>query len=226
MTEEKKKAIFVVCRHGQTEYNKQKLMTGQLDVSLTPVGEEQARQTGKLVRHIEFDKIYASTLSRAFNTAALALEHSRTHGHFHLGDGVWDIEKRSEIIEKHTGDFTGRNHQTDPEIINWPKGFDVKLPNGESRKDVVDRVKTFFDDEILPRLKKGENILVVCHAGVVDAFHVALGVQGPDAPRQKIENAAPHVFEYEDGRIQKHYLIANSSEKTPNKGNRGPKSGA
>ena len=220
----KKKALLVICRHGQTEYNRKNLMTGQLDIPLTELGEAQARQTGTLLNHITFDKIYSSTLSRAFNTASLLLEH--THNHHHLrGDDGWEIEKRDEIVEKNTGDFTGRNHKTDPEIKAWPKDFDKKHPNGESPKDVAERVKAFYEAEILPRIERGENVLVVCHAGVVHAFQIVLGMLEEGTSHPKVANTVPHVFEYEEGVLQKHYLIAHPSEKSPNRDKGGPKPG-
>src|SRR5438105_4214488 len=104
------RGTLVICRHGQTDYNVAHLMTGTRDISLNADGEKQAREAGKLISVFHFDKAYSSTLSRAFNTAAMALESSGTNDQLKKPDGTWDIEKRKEIIELDTGDFTGRNH--------------------------------------------------------------------------------------------------------------------
>ncbi len=141
-----KKATLVIMRHGETEYNRQNLITGQTDVPLTPEGEEQAREAGRSLKGHRFDKAFSSTLSRAFNTAALVLEHTETHLHLQKADGTWHIEQRTEIMETHTGSFTGRNFREDPEIVNFQRGYDIPHPGGgESPRDVVGRVRQFFE---------------------------------------------------------------------------------
>lgn len=215
------KATLVILRHGQTEYNLKKLMTGQRDVPLTPVGEEQARAAGKLVAHIHFDKVYSSPLSRAFNTAALALSAARSETHLLNTDGSWQIEMRKEVIELDTGDFTGRCHKTDPEIIDKKRdhGFDVPLPHGESEKQVVERIRAFFASEVLPRLLNGENVLIVAHSGIVRLFDIAIGLEAEPtagapthAVRKTVPNAAPLVYEYVDGNCVNCFSIENPKD--------------
>lgn len=206
------KAKLVLLRHGQTDYNKQKLMTGRKDVPLTEDGKEQAREAGRLLQTLVFDKAYSSTLSRAFNTAALALEASGCNGHL-----LSCIEQRKEIVEVDSGDFTGRNHKTDPEIVNWLRAYDKPLPNGESDKQVVERVQEFFDKEVMPRLLKGENVFIVSHAGTFRAFEIVLGVEdvpesGIWAAKKRVPNATPTVYEYEDGKLTHHYQLENTKE--------------
>src|ERR1700733_3752379 len=117
------RGTLVICRHGQTDYNVAHLMTGTRDIPLNADGEAQAREAGKLISVFHFDKAYSSTLSRAFNTAAMALEASGTNDQLKKPDGTWDVEKRKEIIELDTGDFTGRNHRTDPEVVKFERHF-------------------------------------------------------------------------------------------------------
>ncbi len=207
------KATLVILRHGQTKYNKKHLMTGQEDVPLTKEGERQAKEAGRLLNVFRFDHVYSSTLSRAFNTAALALEHSGNHEHLRDASGQWKIKKRYEIVEQHTGDFTGRCHKTDPEIVNWQRTYEVPLPGGESDWQVVDRVAAFYESEVLPRLKRGENVLIVAHAGVVRAFDVVLGVaKKPEKwEKKKVPNASPIVFDYSNGRITGFTCIENTA---------------
>ena len=224
------RGTLVICRHGQTDYNARHLMTGIRDIPLNAEGEAQAREAGKLISVFHFDKAYSSTLSRAFNTAALALESSGTNDQLKKPDGSWDIEKSKDIIELDTGDFTGRNHKTDPEILAFERHYERPLPNGESDKQVVARVQKFFDEEIQPRMARGETVLVVSHSGIMRAFDIVLGLRS--APRDhkgqwtnktRIPNATPTVVEYEDGKMARHYHIentavpkaANANEKPP-----------
>ncbi|MBU6474696.1 MAG: histidine phosphatase family protein [Alphaproteobacteria bacterium] len=197
-------AKLVILRHGQTDYNAKHLMTGQRDIPLNKTGEAQARQAGGLVRDIRFDKVYSSTLSRAFNTAALVLESSGTQKHLQDGDSGFRIERRAEIIEMDNGDYTGRC-KDDPDVAALIlKSDHVPWPGGESVDDVVARVRKFYEAELLPRLEKGENVMVVAHNVVLRAFEIVLGAETPGVKR-KIPNAAPAVFEYADGALKRFY---------------------
>jgi len=203
-------AKLVLMRHGETDQNRLRLMTGQLDIPLNKIGEEQARAAGPLIKDIPFDKAYSSTLSRAFNTAALALKAA--------GQDI-PIEQRKEIVEGDSGEFTGRNIDTDPEVKKFVRLYDTAPPGGESDKQLVARVQKFFDEEVLPRLKRGENVLVVSHSGTVRAFDIALGLYPapPDGTpwptRRSVPNAGPSVHEYEDGVLKKSYDIENPETK-------------
>lgn len=213
-----KKAKLVILRHGQTEYNKQHLMTGKRDIPLTTVGEDQARAAGKLLEGLVFDHAYSSNLSRAFNTAALALGQTKGNEHLQKADGAWHIVQDEDLAELDTGIFTGRNHKTDPEIVAFERKFDRALPGGESQQEVVARVQRFFDAHVLPKLEAGENVLVVCHAGIVRAFDFVLGVEdvpveGKSSPgKKRIPNATPTVYEYEDGKLAGFFQLDNPKE--------------
>lgn len=194
-------AKLVIFRHGQTEFNAKKLMTGQADVPLTDLGKEQAHKAGKAMKHISFDKVYSSNLSRAHETASRALDHTEKNDHLKKECGNWDIEQRVEIIERDTGDFTGRKHQEDPEILAHPRDYETPLPNGESIKETVERVEEFFINDVIPRLEAGENVLIVCHAGIVRAFDIILGdAEKEFGSKVSILNATPVVHSYEDGK--------------------------
>lgn len=60
-------------RHGQSEGNVKNLWYGVSDLPLTQLGREQARQVGEKLRDIPLAAAYASPLSRALDTARLAL---------------------------------------------------------------------------------------------------------------------------------------------------------
>ncbi|MCM3757378.1 histidine phosphatase family protein [Sporosarcina aquimarina] len=58
-------------RHGETEWNTQKLMQGWKDSPLTEKGTNQAKQLAVRLSDVQFDAIYSSTSGRAVNTAEL-----------------------------------------------------------------------------------------------------------------------------------------------------------
>jgi len=216
------KAKLVILRHGETEYNKQRLLTGKHDAQLTETGKQQANEAGVLISPIRFDKAYSSNLSRAFNTAALALKSSKTQTHLLNQDGSWQIEQRPEIAEIDCGDFSGRS-KDDPEVLRFPWSYEASLPGGESQKQVVARLQKFFDTEIMPRLSRGENVLIVAHSGILRAFDIVLGIHevssAPGQPSRKksIPNAAPTVYEYENGVMTGFFYLGNP--KTPDAAN-------
>lgn len=66
--------VYVV-RHGESRTNQSKRWTGWLDVELTAKGKADAQTAGEFLKEISFDKVYTSDLSRAMETAQIALPH-------------------------------------------------------------------------------------------------------------------------------------------------------
>lgn len=64
--------VYVI-RHGESETNCKKLWTGWSDVHLTDKGKEDAKTAKDFLKQISFDKIFASDLVRAVETAKIAL---------------------------------------------------------------------------------------------------------------------------------------------------------
>ena len=207
---------LILLRHGQTTYNEQNLMCGQFDAPLTPLGEQQARDARPALAGIAFDKVYSSSLSRAFNTASLALEAA----------GIsTNIDKRDALMECDAGDFAGRS-MADPAILSFPRDPNKQIPNGESEAQFVSRIRKFYTDEVMPRMEKGETVLVVSHAGVMHAFDAVMNVaHNPDRSiwegRRRLGNAAIVVAEYESGKISREYMLGDKSAKAPKPKNPG-----
>ena len=65
--------ILFLIRHGQTEANVQNLFYGQLEYALTEIGCEQAKSLQPLLARYPIERVYASDLSRAVDTAKLAI---------------------------------------------------------------------------------------------------------------------------------------------------------
>lgn len=58
-------ARLYVIRHGETEWNRARIIQGQADSQLNDLGETQAAMTGEALKAIHFDKAFTSDLSRA-----------------------------------------------------------------------------------------------------------------------------------------------------------------
>ncbi len=153
---------LVVARHGESEWNLLGKWTGWTDVSITRKGHDDAVKMGELLRDYHFDVAYTSNLKRTQETLDAILEGK--------GDQA-DVPRIAshELTERDYGDYTGMNKWEvkekvgDEEFNGIRRGWDWPIPGGESLKEVYARVYPYFDSEILPRLQRGESVLIVAH---------------------------------------------------------------
>ena len=142
------KIIFV--RHGLTMSNIEKKYSTP-DTRLEKSGLYILDKTKALLKDYEIDEVYTSGLIRSQETAKILgfddfLVDTRLNemdfGDF-KGQGVFDVRKNyKDFFEKEKDDY-----------------FDLKYPNGESRKDVVARLRDFLDE----KSKGDKNILAISH---------------------------------------------------------------
>lgn len=212
---------LVVVRHGETDWNAQRLMTGQANVPLNDTGRDQAKAAGELLKNISFDKVYVSPLDRAQETAKLLLEASGSNGHFKDVSGKWQLETRYEVIERDVGAHTGLSLD-DPRIVPMSKAFHSRPEGGESGKDVIERVAKFFDAEIKADLENGRTVLIVAHAGVLRAVrHVVGATSEEDFGKGGVANATPEAYHYKGemaGYVQ--ITLEDITPKNPSEGNK------
>ena len=179
-------------RHGESTSNERNIFAGVLDVELTAFGKMQARQAGYDIKKkgVTFDAIYVSHLKRARQTCDIALAVS---GALKAPDIEPQIDHR--ISEKSFGIFAQRNKNLLRLALGY-EGFEKLLhshnetpPSGESIQQVYDRVAQFYEHEIVPRLERGENVLVVCHQYVLEPLALYLsGLPATDYHHLKLPN--------------------------------------
>ncbi len=160
-------AYLVLVRHGESTYNAKGVWTGWLNPPLSGKGFEEAKQAGKLLKDIKFDIAYTSDLLRAQQT----LDEIEKI----LGIEIQTIIS-PEIKERNYGDYTDKNKWEveeqlgEEEFKKLRRSFDYPVPNGESLKDVYSRTVPYYQEEILPKLKLGQNILVSAHGNSLRAL--------------------------------------------------------
>jgi len=185
-------AQLALIRHGQSQWNLEDRFTGWWDVDLTPVGEDEARASGQLLRAtgVDFSRAYTSVQKRAIRTLNLALEQM---------DRLWlPVTKDYRLNERHYGGLTGLNKKEtaakhgDDQVKIWRRSFDVPppdlepgsefdlasdpryrglaIPKTESLKTTLVRVLPYWESEIAPKLKAGENILIAAHGNSLRAI--------------------------------------------------------
>ena len=174
---------ILLIRHGQSEWNKLNLFTGFKNVDLTQLGVEEAIKASENFKElgIKFDLVYTSVLSRAQKTSEIILKELGQHE---------DLKKNSKIIEhialneRDYGDLTGLDKKEtadkygDEQVHKWRRGYSDRPPGGESLEDVVTRVKSYYDSEILPQIvsELNNNILIAAHGNSLRALLLVMNV--------------------------------------------------
>ena len=159
---------LVLLRHGESQWNLENRFTGWVDVPLSPKGTEEAKAAGEKLKQYRFQRAFTSVLQRANATLAIVLKV--------IGQEDIPIEFNQALNERHYGDLQGLNKAEtarkfgDDQVKIWRRSFDVPPPNGESLKDTAERVLPYWEKEILPFLKNGENVLIAAHGNSLRAL--------------------------------------------------------
>ena len=177
---------LILLRHGQSQWNLENKFTGWKNVPLTEKGELEAKKAGDLIKKnkIHIDCVFSSVLERANKTAEIALKEADLKN-------LWVNDKllmtRSENLnERDYGDLVGLNKQETAEKFGkeqvhiWRRSFDTPPPNGESLKNVVDRVSPYFKEKIKPLLDQNKNILIAAHGNSLRAMMIELKIYKPE----------------------------------------------
>lgn len=184
---------LILVRHGQSVWNKSNQFTGWVDVDLTEQGEAEAVAAGKLLKEKGMlpDVVYTSLLRRAIRTANISLNAADRH---------WvPVVRNWRLNERHYGKLQGLNKTEirdefgEEQFMTWRRSYDTpppeidtdneyaqtddaryaflpEVPRTECLKDVVERFVPYLIDEILPRARKGENVMLAAHGNSLRAL--------------------------------------------------------
>lgn len=214
---------LILLRHGQSEWNKKNLFTGWVDVRLTEQGRAEAARAGELLRENELlpDVLFTSVLSRAIQTANLALD---------TADRLWiPVERSWRLNERHYGALQGKNkaetleqygneqfmtwrrsYDTPPPALDdsseWSQandpryaGIDGDRPQTECLKDVVARLLPYWESSITPELSAGKRVLITAHGNSLRALVKHLeGISDEAIAELNIPTGIPLVYELDD----------------------------
>jgi 2,3-bisphosphoglycerate-dependent phosphoglycerate mutase len=196
--------LLVLVRHGQSEWNLKNLFTGWRDVGLTEKGIEEARAAGRALHRLGlgFDVAYTSALKRAQETLRLILEE--------IGQPGLETIRDQALNERDYGELTGLNKDDararwgEEQVHVWRRSFDVPPPGGESLKDTAARTLPYFNTEILPRVIKGERVLVAAHGNSLRSIIMDLeALSGEEIVKRELATGVPIVYRLDtDGRVK------------------------
>tara|TARA_B110000438_G_scaffold209111_1_gene200945 strand:+ start:577 stop:1206 length:630 start_codon:yes stop_codon:yes gene_type:complete len=199
---------LILLRHGQSQWNLENRFTGLKDVPLTIKGIEEAKKAGLVMKknNISIDMVFSSVLSRANNTAEIALSEMNIKKLYK--DGKLIMKKDKSLNERDYGDLVGLNKEETSkkfgkkQVKIWRRSYDVSPPGGESLEKVVSRVKPYLEKNIKPNIIDGKNVLIVAHGNSLRATMIFIGLYKPQQISNiEIPTGIPFVVNYEDGEV-------------------------
>ncbi|MFZ0173943.1 MAG: 2,3-bisphosphoglycerate-dependent phosphoglycerate mutase [Pseudolabrys sp.] len=187
--------LLVLVRHGQSDWNLKNLFTGWRDVDLTEKGVAEAREAGRKLKAqgIKFDVAFTSVLKRAQRTLDLMLTE--------LGQTTIQVFKDQALNERDYGDLVGLNKDDarkkwgEEQVHIWRRSYDVAPPGGESLRDTAARVLPYYIREILPRVLRGDRVLVSAHGNSLRALVMVLDKHTPETiTKLNLETGIPMIY--------------------------------
>ncbi len=187
--------LLVLVRHGQSEWNLKNLFTGWRDVDLTENGISEARAAGRRLKAqgLRFDVAFTSALVRAQRSLDLMLEE--------MGQKNIAVLKDQALNERDYGDLSGLNKDEarkkwgEEQVHVWRRSYDVAPPGGESLKDTAARVLPYYIQDILPRVLRGDNVLVSAHGNSLRALIMVLEHLSPQQiVAREIATGVPLIY--------------------------------
>ena len=175
---------IIAIRHGETAWNVDTRIQGQLDIGLNDTGRWQAKRVAQALAAEPIQAIYASDLSRAWATANEVAKTTR-------------VNPRAEpaLRERGFGIFEGKTYQEieaqwPDQALQWRKRHpDFAPEGGESLLVMRDRILSVVNR--LAAQHTGELIVMVAHGGVMDAlYRLATGQDIQAARTWQLGNAA------------------------------------
>ena len=187
--------LLVLVRHGESEWNKKNLFTGWRDIDLTDNGIAEARAAGRKLKAqgIRFDVAFTSALKRAQRSLDFILEE--------MGQKNLPVIRDQALNERDYGDLSGLNKDDArarwgaDQVHLWRRSYDVAPPGGESLKDTAARVLPYYVQEILPRVIRGENVLISAHGNSLRALLMVLDrLSGEEIVKRELATGVPLVY--------------------------------
>ena len=189
--------VLILIRHGQSVWNAENRFTGWTDVELSERGVAEAERAGDLLSEIRFGVVHTSGLIRAQKTAEIIMSRNNISGKI-------PVMKDQRLNERHYGDLQGLNKAETAEkhgaeqVHIWRRSFDVPPPGGESLKMNAERTIPYFEEEIVPDLKDGKNVLVSAHGNSLRSIVMHIESISPEEiVSLEIATGTPMFYKYD-----------------------------
>jgi broad specificity phosphatase PhoE len=188
-------ARLLLVRHGQSTWNHEHRIQGQLDPPLSDEGRRQAAQLGRRLAGRLFRGLYSSDLKRALETSevigqAVGIEPTPMAELREIFLGDWEGLLTEELAVRYPDAWAGWTEEPDWDLVQ----------GGEGSAAFEARVKVALDS-LFNRHQEGD-VLVVTHGGVIQiALHHVVGRPGHGIFPFRIQNTSVSVIEKRNGRL-------------------------
>jgi probable phosphoglycerate mutase len=180
-------------RHGETDWNVEKRLQGQIDIDLNPAGVAQAHAVRPGLQGHHFAAAYSSDLGRAWRTAQIATQ-----------DLDIAVSPAPTLRERHYGMYQGLTSQEaaqqhpDVHPLHQARDLHFDYRGGESLIVFAERVMTGL--AAIAAAHPGQRVLVFTHGGVLDVVYRTAVGRSLDTPRDfPVPNAALNWLEHSAG---------------------------
>ena len=206
---------LILLRHGQSQWNLENRFTGWKDVPLTDQGKEEAEKAGQLLKknNVKIDFVFSSVLQRANKTAEIALKQTGLE-HLWTGENLNMINNES-LNERDYGDLVGLNKKETAEkfgkeqVHTWRRSYDTPPPNGESLKDVVERVGPYYEQNIQPLINEKKNVIIVAHGNSLRATMIQVGLYKPEEISNiELPTGSPFCIVFIDNKLENSFYLS------------------
>lgn len=187
----------ILIRHGETDWNREQIFRGRIDVALNEVGLAQAKAVGASLKDIQIDAIYSSPLGRAFETARIVGEDRNCEvkveeGFIDIDFGRWQGLSHQKIKEEYKGLY--ETWLSKPQMVTFPEGESLKEVRTRSMKSLEKVIKNH----------PGETLAIVSHRVLNKVLLCSiLGLELSHFWYIRQDTCAINRFEYKD---KKYYL--------------------
>jgi len=159
---------IILIRHGQSTANASGVWQGQLDYPLSGEGQRQARYAGLALSGETFDAMYASPLSRAFETAEIIAREAGFTAKIIPIEGM--TERHGGVLQGHAwADYEAENPEFARKFLSLPEEERWTMADAETDEEILARFEGSISD-ITAQHPSGSRIVAVSHGGVMRAF--------------------------------------------------------
>lgn len=229
---------IILIRHGESIWNKENRFAGWVDVDLSEKGVEEAHNAGMKLKSegYIFDLAYTSYLKRASKTLDIVLEE--------MGLTIpivttWKLNERHYGSLQGLNKSEMATKYGEEQVKKWRRGYDTaipplskddpmypgndplykglrpeEIPLSENLKMVVERVVPYWNNEIVPKMKEGKNIIISASGNSLRALIMHIENLSPEEIVEfNMPTAVPYVYELDnDLKVISKYFLASDEE--------------
>ncbi|MDG1540800.1 MAG: 2,3-bisphosphoglycerate-dependent phosphoglycerate mutase [Candidatus Thalassarchaeaceae archaeon] len=190
---------LILIRHGQSVWNAENRFTGWTDVDLSDKGVTEAEEAGNELMNQVIDIVHTSDLIRAKRTAEIVIQ-ANVSSKDTVTKSDWRLNERNYgALQGLNKAETAEEHGAE-QVRIWRRSFDVAPPEGESLEMTAKRTIPYFEEEILPDLESGVNVLVSAHGNSLRSIVMHIeGISPNDIVSFEIKTGVPRYYDYSDG---------------------------